>query len=301
VLRCVHGNANNGHYALGGAAFAAAVAAHPALGGRFAIEVHGRNELGDDLHMLRDIVDSTQDIMMAACSIMGNLVPTLGVMNAPFLFRDVPTARAVLDGPLGRECAALVEAKNVTVLAWGENGLRHITSNRPIRTPADLKGFKLRVPLSDVMLRGLRALGADAKPFSFAQLPEALRTGRFEGEENAVITIETSRLFEVQSHVNLTGHIYDAGLFLASGDLMADLVPAQREALRACALIGAAKMREVAEAAQEQGIQRLSATGMTVVADVDVAAFRAAARPFLETLNTGLDRDLVGRLIAASA
>jgi TRAP-type C4-dicarboxylate transport system substrate-binding protein len=90
-------------------------------------------------------------------------------------------------------------------------------------------------------------------------------------------------------------------VILASGDLIAELTPAQREAMRACAALGATKMRDVAAAAQDQGIKRLAAAGMTVVSDVNVAAFRAAARPYLETLRTGADRELIQRLIEAAA
>jgi TRAP-type C4-dicarboxylate transport system substrate-binding protein len=281
--------------------FAAAVAAHPDLAGHFAIEMHGHNEIGDDQHLLKDLVDGTGELMITGCTVIGDLVPTLGVMDAPYLFRDVATARGVLDGPLGREFSALAEPKNISVLAWAENGLRHITSNRPIRKPADLKDFKLRVPPTAVMRGGMQALGADAMPYSFALLAEALRTGQFDGQENAIITIESAKLNQVQSHLNLTGHIYDPGVILASGDLMADLTAVQRDALRACAAMGSTKMREVAAAAQEQGIKRLAAAGMTVVPDVDVASFRAAARPYLETLRTGTDRELIQRLIEAAA
>jgi TRAP-type C4-dicarboxylate transport system substrate-binding protein len=301
VLRCGHGNPDSSHFGQAGVVFAAAVAAHPDLAGRFAIEMHGHNEIGDDQHLLKDLVDGTGELMISGCSVIGDLVPTLGVMDAPYLFRDVATARAVLDGPLGREFSALAEAKNISVLAWAENGLRHITSNRPIRQPSDLKDFKLRVPPTAVMRDGMQALGADARPYSFALVPEALRTGQFDGQEYAIITIESAKLSLVQSHVNLTGHIYDPGMILASGDLMADFTPVQREAMRACAALGSAKMREVAAAAQDQGIKRLAAAGMTVVSDVNVAAFRAAARPYLETLRSGSDRELIQRLIEAAA
>jgi len=301
VLHCGHGNPNASHFGQAGVVFAAAVAAHPDLAGRFVIEMHGRNEIGDDQNMLKDIADGTGELLITGCTVAGGPMPTLGIMDAPYLFRDVATARAVLDGPLGQEFAALAAERNIIVLAWAENGLRHITANRPIRRPADLKDFKLRVPPTSVMRGGLQALGADARPYSFALLKEALRTGQFDGQENAIITIESARLNEVQSHVNLTGHIYDPGFILASGDLMSDMTPAQQQALRDCAALASAKMRDVAADAQDQGIKRLAAAGMTVVSDVDIEAFRTAAWPYLETLSTGPDQDLIRRLIQAAA
>lgn len=122
-------------------------------------------------------------------------------MNAPYLFRDADQARRVLDGPAGSDFAASSQAKALPVLAWGENGLRHITSNRPVESPADLHGLKIRVPQSEVMLGGFRALGAQAAPLAFPLLRDAIRTGEFEAQENAISTIEAAKLNEVQKYL----------------------------------------------------------------------------------------------------
>jgi tripartite ATP-independent transporter DctP family solute receptor len=301
VIRFGHNNTDESHYARGTAAFAAAVAADPALSAAVRVEVHGNAELGDEVSMLKACAASTLDGMLCSNSVMGNLIADLGLLNAPFLFRDVALARAMLDGEIGAEFAKRAAAKDVHVMAWSENGLRHITSNQPIRTPADLHGLKIRVPQSAVMLGGFKALGADAAPLNFSLLREALRTGQFQAQENPIVVIEAAKLYELQKFLSLTGHVYDAAAFICSADLLDDLTEAQRTALTDCARKGAAVTREVSATAQKDGIARLTAKGMTVVDNVDVAAFRTAARPFLESLSASFDTSLVKRLLDAAA
>jgi tripartite ATP-independent transporter DctP family solute receptor len=300
-LRLGHAFPDQGHFGKGAAAFAAAVAAHPALSGVIAIDVHGRGELGDELSLLKDCTAGSLDLAIISNTVLGNLVKEAGLLDAPFLFRDPAAARAALDGPLGGAFAELIKAKKINLLAWGENGLRHVTANKPVRTPADLKGLKMRVPQSEIMLGGMRALGADAGPLPFTQVHEALRTGQFEAEENPIVIIEASKFYEVQKFVSLTGHIYDPAGVYASSDVLDDLTPPQRAALIECAGKGGAATRAAAAEAQEQGIKRLAGLGMTVISDVDSSAMRTAAHPFLESLATSYDADLVHRLLTAGA
>ncbi len=301
VVRVGHNGTDASHYGQGGIALAAAVAADPAINGAVRIEVHGAAELGDDMSMLKSCVAGTLDMVIVAGSIVANVVPDLGLLNAPFLFADVARARAVLDGPIGAELAELAAAKGLTVLGWGENGLRHITANKPIRTPADMQGLKIRVPQSEVIMEGIRALGAEAAPLSFSLLREALRTGQFQAQENPIVTIESIKLYELQRYVSLTGHIYDSALVIGSSDLAEDLTAPQRDALASASRTAAAATRRVAEEAQSEGIQRLRAVGMTVIEDPDRAAFRLASQPFLDRLAGRFGPDRVMRMIAAAS
>lgn len=301
VVRIGHNNTDNSHFDQGCKALAAAVAADPTLSPVLRIEVHGNSELGDELAMQKGCADGTLDMALTSTTTVGNIAPAAALLDTPFLFKTVESARAALDGAVGAEYAALLKTKDLNVLAWGENGLRHITANRPIRTPADMHGLKIRVPQSEVELSSFRALGADAQPLSFGELHEALRTGRFEAEENPISVIEAAKLQDVQKYLSMTGHIYSPVIILASSDLLEDLTPPQRTALIACAKLGAARTRLVAESAQRDGVGRLTAAGMVVVQGVDVAAFMAAARPNMDVLGQKYGADRMQRLIAAGA
>src|ERR1700722_1835877 len=148
--------------ASGGAckAFAAAVAATPVLSKAFDVEVFTGGVLGGELEITQACIDGTLDLAVTASNVVAGIVPEIGLLDAPFLFRDARHARAALDGPIGAELTDLLRAKNVNPLAGAENGMRHVTANRPMRQPQDLRGVHIRVPQSEVMVEAFRELGA---------------------------------------------------------------------------------------------------------------------------------------------
>ena len=301
TVRIGFNSSDDSLFGIGAIAFAKAVAADTVLGGVLKLELYGASQLGDDMTMLKNCVKGTLDGMLIGSSILSNVVPEVGVINAPYLFSSTTPARQVLDGPIGAEFSGLAAGKGVPVLAWGENGVRHITSNKPIRTVEDLRGLKIRVPQSEVMLNGFLAMGAAAAPLPFNLLPAALRTGEFQAQENAIATIEAGKLYEVQKYLCMTGHIYDGLAFIVSADLLEDLNEPQRQAIAACALKAAVATREASDTATRDGIVRLRAAGMTIIDDVDTAGLRAAARPFNEGLKAKYGSARVSSLMAAGA
>jgi tripartite ATP-independent transporter DctP family solute receptor len=301
TLRIGQNNSEDSHYGQGAHAFAVAMAADPLLADTIRVEVHGGSELGDEISMLKDCAQGLLDMQLCSGSVLSNVVKEVGLLNAPYLFRDVGVARAVLDGPVGAGFAPLVAARNLRLLAWGENGLRHVTANAPVRTPADFKGLKIRVPQSAVMLGAMRALGAAPMTIGFNELRAALQTGQCDAQENPIVTILAARLYEMQKCLNLTGHIYDPAAFIASADVIEDLSEAQHQALIAAARKGAAATRAVAAAAEQSGIQKLAAAGMTVISDVDYSGLRAACRPYLLSLGESYGQALLQQLMTAGA
>jgi tripartite ATP-independent transporter DctP family solute receptor len=300
-LRFGHNNTDISHFGRGGQAFADAVAADETLKAVIKIDILGNAQLGDDLTMLAGLSKGTVDGAIVASSLISNNVPEIGILNVPYIFADAGRARAMLDGPIGAEFLKLCHAKNVPVLAWGENGMRHITSNQPVRNVADLKGLKLRVPQSPIMLDGMRALGADAAPLAFGLLRGALQSGEFQAQENAISLVATAKLYEVQKYLCLTGHIYDAVGFIASSDLLEDLTEPQRAALALAARKGAAVTRQISDEAARNGIVQLKALGMTVITDIDIAGLQAAARPYAESLKPRFGAERVASLLAPGA
>ena len=276
--------------------FAEAVAATPLLDSVFQIEVHPDGELGSEVEMVKACASGAMDLVFATSNVVAAQVPELGLLDAPFLFRDTAHAHATLDGPIGQEFVGLLWDKGLHLLAWGENGVRHITAGKPVRGLSDLRGLRIRVPQSEVMLDGFRALGAMPETLPFPQLFEALRVGRFEAQENPVSTIVAAHLERVQSCLSMTGHVYSAAFFIASPDLMEDLDEAQRAALYACARAGAKASRDAAFRGERAGVEQLRAAGMTVVDDVDRAALAVAAAPALDAAARRLGPDRAMRI-----
>lgn len=279
-------------------AFAEAVADMPVLNDALQIEVHPDGELGSEVEMVKACASGALDLVFAASNVVASQVPELGLLDAPFLFRDTDHARATLDGPIGQEFVIPLRDKGLHLLAWGENGVRHVTAGKPVRAPSDLKGLRIRVPQSEVMVEGFRTLGAAPETLPFPQVFEALRTGRFEAQENPVATIAAAHFERVQSCLSMTAHAYSAAFFVASSDLLEDLDDAQRAALSACARIGAQASRDAASQGERRGVEHLRAAGMTIIEDVDRAALAAAAAPALEEAARRLGADRAARIKA---
>ena len=259
----------------GAAAFADEVAKR--TGGKITIEQQPNAVMGGEVEMLKGMQVGTVDMAFITGAPLPNVVPEVGVFNIPFIFRDAEHAHVVLDGPLGQSYLEKFRTKDLVALAWGENGLRHITNaKRPIVQPDDLKGLKLRLPQSEVMMIGFKALGADVASLPFPKLYEALQTGQFDGQENPIATILASKFSQVQKYLTLSGHVYDPAVILVSTDLWNDLKDDEKVALSEAAKIGAKVSRDFAAEAQRKGVDLLRQQGMSVVEKIDRAQFVTA-------------------------
>jgi TRAP-type transport system periplasmic protein len=259
----------------GAAVFADEVAKRTA--GRYQIEQYPNSALGGEVEMLKAVQLGTVDLAFITGAPLPNFLPDIGIFNIPFLFRDLNHAHAVLDGPIGQSFLVKFRNKDLVALAWGENGMRHLTnSRREIRSPDDLRGLKLRLPQSDVMLAGFKALGADVSPLAFPLLYGALQSGEFDGQENPIATIQSSKFYQVQKYLTLTGHVYDPAILFMSVDSFDDLSGEDKKSFVDAAKMAGEASRQFAAAAENNGLAELAQLGMKVIADVDRAKFAAA-------------------------
>jgi TRAP-type transport system periplasmic protein len=276
----------------GAAVFADEVAKR--TGGRYQVEQYPNSALGGEVEMLKAVQLGTVDMAFITGAPLPNFVPEIGIFNIPFLFHDLNHAHAVLDSEIGQSYLAKFRGKDLVALAWGENGMRHLTnSRREIVSPEDLKGLKLRVPQSEVMLTGFKALGADVSPLPFPALYEALQSGEFDGQENPIATILSSKFNQVQKYLTLSGHVYDPAILFIAVDTFDDLsVDDKKSFLEAAKLAGEAS-RKFAADAEKNGIAELQKSGMKIVADVDRTKFAAA----MASANPIFDKQFGGELI----
>jgi tripartite ATP-independent transporter DctP family solute receptor len=245
--------------------------------GRITLEPYPNAALGGEVEMMQAMQLGTLDMAFITGAPLPTIVPDVAVFSIPFIFRDVEHAHAVLDSKIGDAALEKFKEKDLVALAWGENGMRHITnSKREIRTPADLKGLKLRLAQSEVMLMGFKALGAEPAPLPFPQLFGALQLGQFDGQENPIAAIQAAKFDQVQKFLTLTGHVYDPAVFLASADVYGEMSDEDRKALADAAKIGAAASRTYAANAQARGVAALAQAGMKVIAQVDTKSFAEA-------------------------
>jgi TRAP-type C4-dicarboxylate transport system substrate-binding protein len=164
--------------------------------------------------------------------------------------------------------------------------MRHITNSKhPIKSPEDLKGLKMRLPQSDVMMIGFKALGADVSPLPFPQLFGALQSGQYDGQENPIATIQSAKFSQVQKYLTLSGHVYDPAIIFMSVDLYEELSADDKKAFVEAAKLAGQASRTYAAEAQAKGAAALGEAGMQVVPSVNREQFVAAlasAKPEFE-------------------
>jgi tripartite ATP-independent transporter DctP family solute receptor len=247
--------------------------------GRVEIQIFPNNQLGSDTDMLSQVRSGGVEFFTLSPLILSTLVPNASVSGIGFAFPNYDTVWKAMDGDLGAYVRGQITKANLVVFdkIW-DNGFRQITSsNKPIVTPDDLKGFKIRVPVSPLWTSMFTAFGSAPASINFAEVYTALQTKVVDGQENPLAIISTAKLYEVQKHVSMTNHMWDGFWFLANRRAWERLP----EDLRTIVAkhINAAAVEERADVAKlNAGLKdELTAKGMAFN-DPDPAPFREALR-----------------------
>jgi tripartite ATP-independent transporter DctP family solute receptor len=282
-----------------------AVAAHDQLveatDGALGIEVFPASSLGKEVDINEGLGIGTVDIIWTGQLFAGRAFGPIAIGGAPFMFRDYDHWAAYRDSELFGE---LVDGYNsatgnhAVTLAY--YGARHTTSNDAIDTPADMEGMKLRVPNAPLYMMFPRAVDANPTPIAFAEVYLALQQGTVDGQENPLPTIQAKKFYEVQSHINLTGHIIDSLLGIVGGPTWGSLSAKHQQALTtviddaAACVTGQIRESEaeLAEWFREQG---------NTVNEVDVTPFREAVMEVHNGDMATWDRETYDQLQAIGA
>lgn len=223
-------------------------------------------------------------------------VPELQVFGLPFLIRNREHAYKVLDGPIGKELEAKLDAQGLHVLGWWELGFRNMTTkNKPIHTPEDLKGLKMRVQEAKVWLGLMRSLGAIPTPIPFGELYNALQQGVVDGQENPIVTIVAMKYYEIQKQVGLTEHTYTALPVLANKKWWDGLTPAQREVIAESVKQSVAEQRKTVAAQVDEGVAFLKGQGVSIT-EVDKAKFMEVTKEVPNLIADQVPPELVRRI-----
>jgi tripartite ATP-independent transporter DctP family solute receptor len=228
--------------------------------------------------MRRGVIEMTD----AADGNYASIFADIMVLNMPYLFPSEQSAWAVLDGPFGQTMAESIRAETgIRVLGWWESGgFKHFSANRAVETPADMTGLKVRVlgPLATIPVE---AMGASASPVAFGELYTSLSTGVVDGQDNSVSVFNLIRLYEVQSHLVMSGHVYAFGPLGISDSFYASLSPENQAVIDAAAAAAIAYNRETSRAVEATAIARAEEAGVTVLrlSDEQRDAFRQVMQP----------------------
>ncbi len=247
--------------------------------GRLAVEVFHSRQLGEE----KDTIEQTRfgviDLNRINLAPLNNLVPETQIPALPFVFRSVEHMRKVMDGEIGEEILKAFEPHGLIGLAYYDSGARSFyNSRKPIQTPADMAGMKIRVQQSDLFIAVMNALGANATPMPFGEVFSALQTGVIDGAENNWPSYESTRHFEAAKYYSLSEHSMSPEVLVMSKMSWDKLTPEDQALVKQAAKDSVARMRELWEA-NEKSSEAIVRAGGAEINTVDKAPFIAAMGP----------------------
>src|SRR4051794_5393064 len=247
--------------------------------GRYEISVFPASQLGNENQINEGLGLGTVDMIYTGVAFAASIHKPIGVTNAPFVLRDFDQFMAYRASPLFRDIAKGYEDKTkhkvITLTYYGQ---RHVTANKAINKPEDMKGMKLRVPPAPLFLMFTKSVGANATPIAFAEVYLALQQGTVDGQENPLPTIMAKKFYEVQSHIVLTGHITESLLTIVGSHVWPKLSDADKKVFEEVLTQAADKATKQIRDQEQKLADEFKKLGKTVIVP-DREAFRAAALP----------------------
>lgn len=253
-------------------------------GGRLRIRLYHAGQLGREADTLDMARHGAIDFTRVYTGSLNNAFPLTRALCMPFAFESSAHQRRVHDGPVGAKVLAGFARRDMVGLALYDSGARcFYNTRRPLHTPADLAGLKLRVPPSDIFIALVRALGGNPTPLAYGQVFSALETRLIDGAENNLRSFHASRHFETAGFWSQSAHSYAPDALLMSRRSFDALRPADRALLTDVARASVAVMRTRWDASESQAREALAGAGVAFN-EVDRAAFRRAADPVIRAL-----------------
>ncbi|MCE8015008.1 sialic acid TRAP transporter substrate-binding protein SiaP [Halomonas sp. MCCC 1A17488] len=247
--------------------------------GRYTIEVHPASSLGKEEDINEGLTLGTVDIIYTGSQFAGRAYGPIGIAGAPYMFRDFDHWQAYAESDLFQEIAQGYQDQTGNVpVALNYYGERHVTSNKPIMTPEDMRNLKIRTPNAPMYMMFPEAVGANPSPIAFDEVYLALQQGVVDAQENPLPTIRAKAFYEVQDHINLTGHITDSLLTIIGGPLWDRLSEEDREIFREVYQEAGKKITADIQQQEQELVAWFEEQGVTVN-EVDREPFREAVIP----------------------
>lgn len=269
--------------------------------GAVKINVAGSEQLGNDVAMLTSVRTGVLDFTINSQGATGGIVPEINALGLPFLFNNAGHAYQVLSGKVGDELSRRMAAKGLLLLDWWDNGIRHITNGKhPINLPADLAGMKIRTPADSMTIDIFKALGAATEQIAFSELYIALQQGVVDGQENPLANIASSKLYEVNPYISLSGHKWESTPFIMSATAKKRLKSDQLKVVEAAAKEAGAVQRGLMDEADRKYLAQFKADSSLKINQVDKDAFRKATQPVVAQWKAKPFGTFVNELITAA-
>jgi len=243
--------------------------------GQVQVQVYPASTLGNDNTAIAGVRGGTIDLCTSGTPYYTGMVGRMNVLDLPYIFTSAEHAYKVLDGSIGRGLLDELEGHGLKGLAYWEVGFRSLTnSRRPVRTPEDIKGLKVRTTPNPAHLKAFQIFGASPTPMPIAEVFSALENKAVDGQENPVGIVRGAKLYEVQKYMSMTRHAYTAMPVVMNKAKFAALPAAHQQALMDAALAAGSYQRELIRKNEAGDIAFLRANGVQVEENINPEPFR---------------------------
>jgi tripartite ATP-independent transporter DctP family solute receptor len=253
------------------------------LGEQVEVAFFPDNQLGQEIDVINSVKLGVIDLMVSGSSISANLVPLVGTFDLGYLFTSFPQQTKAFDAGAAKPIEdALLKGANIRIIAWAYNfGSRSVLAKKPVKTPEDLAGLKIRTLPNPVITECLRLMGAAATPLAFGEIYTALQAGVLDGLEHDPPTILASKFYETSKNYALTQHIFSPLAIYFSDATFNRMDPKLREGFLDAAKKAAADTRTHGLAVEKEALAALAEKGVSIV-ECDREAFRKRVAPQTE-------------------
>ncbi|WP_316980371.1 TRAP transporter substrate-binding protein [Shumkonia mesophila] len=294
TLRLSSPNPATHPYSVGAQKFAELV--HKGTDGAVKVMVFPDNQLGNPGAVAQGVQLGTIEMGIVASAHLVPYFDGMAALDLPFLFPNVETAYAKLDGELGRVVARGLATKNIEVLTYFDGGFRNIFSTRgPVATPNDMQGLKIRVMNSPVTIDTIKALGGMPVPLAWGDLYTGLQQGVVNGGETGITQMWSQKFYEVAKYMSLTRSVFTAGPVIISKRRLESFSSDHQAAIRSAAKEAADFQRKLAQGEEVKMAEQLKAQGLTFN-EVDLEKFRLAVKPVWEKFGARLPKDIMDQI-----
>jgi tripartite ATP-independent transporter DctP family solute receptor len=234
--------------------------------GEIDVQIFPSSQMGPDREMIEGVQTGVLEMAIPPSSFFAGWDPAFAVIELPYMYASKDIAFDVLEGPAGDSMIERVENQGLVGLGWLELGVRNVTNNvRPIATPADLEGVKLRTMQVPAHVATFQALGANPTPMNFGEVYSALQQGVIDGQENPLAIITSQRFYEVQSYLSTTGHVFAVYMPVISQPFFESLSAEHQQLVRDSMAAARLHQAELVSAEDASQLDEIRAAGVEVL------------------------------------
>lgn len=264
--------------------------------GTVTIDIYPSAVLGSETGCIEQLQNGSLAMTKTSAAAMENFIPSMAVFSLPYVFQDEAHYWRVLNGEIGQELLEQGEEADLRGLCYYDAGSRNFyTKSKPIRSPEDLKGMKIRVMNSATAIDMVKAMGGSPTPIAWGELYSALAQGTVDGAENNAPSFSTNKHYEVCKHFTLDGHSRIPDMLLMSGKVWETLSPQQRKWLEQAASESSEFQRELWQKETKAALEKAKDEGVEIY-DVDTSEFAAKVQPMLESVENAEVKSLLDRI-----